>query len=297
MKISTSIHMFEMDYPIAQAIQRCKSAGFEALDFNYTDYVPRLLSQSWVEEERWAREIREAADRHHIAFTQMHGPFNGPAFDTMYSSRHIEAFLALAERSLRTASILGVPWVVFHPNQISLQSGETYAKQREFNREVYAKLLPAMEETGVGIALENMFDRPRGGGKLRSYCAMPEELAELVGGLNHPLFGACWDTGHGNVQGLNQGESIRALGSLLKATHIQDNSGLSDDHLLPFLGNINWKEVMGGLNDVGYTGDLTYEIHRFFRPIPTDLLDSAMLHAVNTSRHLLSAIGIEAACQ
>ncbi|NBD22961.1 sugar phosphate isomerase/epimerase family protein [Paenibacillus glycinis] len=290
MKISTSIHMFDTDYPIGEAIRRCKAAGFEALDFNYTDYVSRLLGMSWAEEERWAQEIREAAETHGAAFTQTHGPIHGAAFDSMQLGLDLDSYLAYSERALRTAAILGAPWVVLHPGNITLAGAESQAQQLAFNRNAYSRLLPVMEETGVGVALENMFDRPRGGGRpLRSYCAAPEELAELVGSLNHPLFGACWDTGHAHIQGLRQRDSIRVLGALLKTIHVQDNHGLTDAHLLPHQGTVQWDDVMAGLADAGYQGDFTYEIHGFFRPVPLALMDEALKFAVSTGKQLTGA--------
>ncbi|MCM3626269.1 sugar phosphate isomerase/epimerase [Paenibacillus glycanilyticus] len=296
MKISTSIHMFDTDYPMEQAIQRCKAAGFEALDFNYTDYMPQLLRKSWPEEERWAHNIREAAESWDAVFTQMHGPIHGASFDNMQLGLDLDTYIAYSERSLRTAAILGIPWVVLHPGNLTLQGGEPTQSQLVFNRNAYLRLLPVMEKTGVGVTLENMFDRPRGGGRsLRSYCATAEELAELVRSLNHPLFGACWDTGHAHIQGVDQSSSLRILGSLLKAVHIQDNQGVSDSHLLPYQGSIDWVDVMSGMAAAGYQGDFTYETHGYFRPVPLELMDSALSFAVSTAKHLTKLFHLEPA--
>jgi sugar phosphate isomerase/epimerase len=298
MKISTSIHMFDTDYPVNEAIKRCVSAGFEALDFNYTDYMPSLVKMSWAEEERWAQNVREAAVRHGVEFTQMHGPIHGPSFDQIQHGLDLDSFLVLAERSLRTASILGVPWVVFHPSNMTLQGSESYSEQMKFNNRVFSRLLPVTEETGVGIALENMSDRPKGTGRpVRSYCGTPEELVELIHSLKHSLYGACWDTGHGHLQGLNQGHSIRVLGSLLKAVHIQDSHGVTDEHMLPFQGSIVWKDVLEGLASVGYHGDFTYETFKYFRAIPLQVMDSGLVHAVATARYLTTAYSLEATAQ
>ena len=74
-------------------------------------------------------------------------------------------------------------------------------------------------------------------------------MAELLEKTDHPLFGACWDTGHGHRQSLRQAPSIRLLGKWLKSLHIQDNNGLHDQHLLPYSGTIDWKEVVSALRD------------------------------------------------
>ncbi|MGG6314146.1 sugar phosphate isomerase/epimerase family protein [Paenibacillus macerans] len=288
MHISTSLNVFEIHHPIGRQIRRCREAGFLSLDFNYWDYQETAWTMTRQEEEAWAWNIREAADLHGVRFTQMHGPVHGPSFREMVMGLNVESFLEMAERSLRTAAILGVPWVVFHPGQVSLQGEEPYREVLDYNVDFYRKLLPVMERTGVGIALENIFDRTGGETGLwrRIYCGSPEELSELLTKLDHPLFGACWDTGHGHRQGLRQGPSIRMLGKRLKALHIQDNDGNKDQHLLPFLGTIDWKDVMSELREIGYEGDFTYEAHMSIRVLPDELRDAKLAYAAETAKYI-----------
>lgn len=289
MNISTSLNVFEIHHPIEKQISRCKEAGFLALDFNYWDYQETVAQMTWQEEEAWARNIRAAADAYGVRFTQMHGPVHGGSFTEMVMGLNVESFLEMASRSIRMADILGVPWVVFHPSLLSLRGEESLREVLEYNVEFYRKLLPVMEETGVGIALENIFDRTSGETGLlrRIYCAMPDQLAELLTKLDHPLFGACWDTGHGHRQGLRQAPSIRMLGEWLKTLHIQDNNGIHDQHLLPYQGTIDWKEVVSTLREVGYRGDFTYEAHNSVRTLPDGLRDAALQYACTTAQFVL----------
>ena len=62
---------------------------------------------------------------------------------------------------------------------------------------------------------------------------------------------------------LNQADSLRQIGTRLKALHINDNRGMQDDHVLPYLGHIEWAPVLKALKEIGYSGDFTYEIHNF----------------------------------
>ncbi len=68
----------------------------------------------------------------------------------------------------------------------------------------------------------------------RFFGAVPDELCELIDTLNHPLIGACWDTGHARMMHHDQKACLTAIGSRLKALHIQENDGRNDDHMLPF---------------------------------------------------------------
>ena len=43
-------------------------------------------------------------------------------------------------------------------------------------------------------------------------------------------------------------------------THLHDNRGGSDDHLVPFAGTIDWPATMTALYKIGYTGPLVFEL-------------------------------------
>ncbi|WP_282937513.1 sugar phosphate isomerase/epimerase family protein [Paenibacillus sp. RC67] len=288
MNISTSLNVFGTDYE--QAIPVCKAAGFEALDFNYWDHQKDVMTKTWEEEEAWAHRIRQVADENGLRFTQMHGPVHGRLFQQMVPGLDTDSFLTLAKRSLKTASILGVPWVVFHSSGVSVE-GESNREAKEFNVKFFQQLFPSMEHTGVGIALENFYDRPaRAHAVRRTYCALFDELIELIDALDHPLIGGCLDTGHAHEQGIHPNE-IRKFGNRLKATHINDNDGVQDQHLLPFQGSIQWASVMSALHDIDYKGDLTYETHQSIRVLPNALREEGLRYAVAIGQYLIRLKG------
>jgi L-ribulose-5-phosphate 3-epimerase len=115
---------------------------------------------------------------------------------------------------------------------------------------------------------------------------------DLIDALNHPLFGACWDTGHANEQGLKQ-QAMVELGSRLKAMHINDNDGIRDQHLLPYQGNINWASVVQSLKAIGYEGAFTYETHNSIRHLPEPLQQSGLKYAADVARYLTNLAGAE----
>ena len=92
------------------------------------------------------------------------------------------------------------------------------------------------------------------------------DLLTMIQTVDHPLFHAIWDTGHGNMQEMPQEEALRLLGDHVRAVHIQDNMGDCDSHLVPFLGNLNLDSVMNGLLEIGYPGYFTFEVGRVFTP-------------------------------
>lgn len=285
---STSLNvLFGEGRTVEQGIERCSKAGFNSLDFNYWDFQEYVLGLSWEEEEAWAQQIQSAAEQNNIRFTQMHGPVHGRNYTDLVLDLNIESYFKLAERSIRFAAILNIPWVVFHATKTT-PGNESTKKSLNYNVEFYKQLLPVMEETGVGIALENLVDpqQSRDGESSRNYSSETYELIELIDTLDHPLVGACWDTGHANLQGLDQGAALKDLGKHLKALHINDNNGKKDEHLLPYQGTVDWEAVTNALSMIGYEGDFTYEAHRSIQRLPEDLRDVGLKYAADLARFL-----------
>jgi sugar phosphate isomerase/epimerase len=142
------------------------------------------------------------------------------------------------------------------------------------DREEYLKILAALPEKemtalfqkaaklGVGLAIENMFIHTNS--CPACFAASADDLVELVDKLgDDKVFGLCWDTGHGNLNKVDQVQALHTMGKRLKALHVNDNKGVWDDHILPFHGTIAWIPFMKALGEIGYEGDFTYEIHNF----------------------------------
>jgi sugar phosphate isomerase/epimerase len=71
--------------------------------------------------------------------------------------------------------------------------------------------------------------------------------------------GVCLDFGHAHIMG-DVVDAVETLSGYLSATHVHDNAGSKDDHLLPFDGTIDWERALLALQKVGYDGALTFEL-------------------------------------
>jgi sugar phosphate isomerase/epimerase len=71
--------------------------------------------------------------------------------------------------------------------------------------------------------------------------------------------GACLDYGHGHLGG-DLGDAIETLSGHVWTTHVHDNHGQQDEHLLPFAGTIDWDAAMMTTQKVGYDGILMFEV-------------------------------------
>lgn len=128
---------------------------------------------------------------------------------------------------------------------VHLSSGRPMPEVNEKGIKRYEELFDYAEEKGVTIALEN-----------QRYL---ENISYFMDRFTSPRF--CWDNGH--EYGFTKGVKFMDLyGDRLVALHIHDNlCGIdTDDHLLPFDGNIDFDEVAHILADSGYNGTLMLEI-------------------------------------
>lgn len=285
MELSTSLNVLYDPKRIGmeQAVQRLAAVGFEAFDWNVCDWVfdrSPFVGDEWRE---WCHSVRRQAKASGVRFGQGHSPM----FNQFEDSDRARWLTEMTRRSLEAAAIVEVPWLVFHPGQMpgGCFDDEHLAGIRQRNLDWYGELLPLAESTGVGIAIENTSDAFRPG---RSYGSIPAELVDLVDALGSPVVGVCWDTGHGHLQGLKQGEALRALGGRLKCLHVADNDGRSDQHVLPFCGTVDWPEVMAGLRAVAYDAPFSFETHASFSRLPWQVRDSALRHAVDLGHYLLT---------
>jgi sugar phosphate isomerase/epimerase len=189
------------------------------------------------------------------------------------------------ERSIIASSMLGVKWAVLHP----VEEREVTAFDTEYNikknKEFFGPVIELAKKHNVGIIFENMLERNN---SKRRFCSHAGELAALIDSFNDPDIGACWDFGHGNFLYKDQRIALRTLGKRIKGTHVQDNKGKEDDHMLPFHGNIDWHSIMPTLTEIGYEGDFNFEVHNEFDYMPDNVRDDITKVAYKVGMYCLS---------
>lgn len=295
MKLSTSTNLFSVNRNkpytgTIESMMRCKKAGFDNLDMNF---CPTMRGQTEFVTDNWkqvAYEVRNTAERLGIAFGQSHLPFHpghmpvNPIGDPGYMERLQE----MTRRAVIVSGMLGVKWAVVHP--YASFTGKMYSVEEDIrlNIEQFSPVIEQCLKAGVGVAFENILGMKEP--MRRRFSATAEELIALVDSFHDPRVQICWDFGHGNRMYDSQARPLRLVGSRLKATHVDDNRGNYDAHLLPFIGgNTNWEEIMGVLAEIGYEGDFALEIQKFVNDLPTDeLKDEAARLSFEIGSYLLS---------
>ena len=103
--------------------------------------------------------------------------------------------------------------------------------------------------------------------------ATPRAPAEwLVRLIEEELDGAdvgiCLDYGHAHLMG-DLAENIEAVSGHVITTHLHDNHGKRDEHLVPYGGTISWDTAMMETQKIGYDGVLMFEVSAAGNPVET----------------------------
>lgn len=268
-----------------EIVRRLHEAGFEALDLNM---APISEPQFFLCQEDWQQRVDEIANeaaKCGIVFSQVHLPFVlwgfrelDPAFrEPGYAEHYAEC----TRRAYIAAGMIGAPWAVAHCEN---RPHPCYDRDlsAKGNRMFYDPFVEQGIGLGVGTAFENMIQTP-GPMKLH-YTAHYDELIEFADSYGDPMVKICWDFGHANLTGLDQCAALRKVGKRLACLHVNDNYGLSDNHTIPFLGTVNWLEVIPVLAEIGYEGDCSLEIGISTKNAPAAMQDTLARTACEACR-------------
>jgi sugar phosphate isomerase/epimerase len=126
------------------------------------------------------------------------------------------------------------------------------------------------KQRGVTLALENT----------PGEMATPTNIKNFLEETRLTSLRMCFDIGHANLDGgvVTGLESVR---DLVVTTHVHDNRGDRDDHLLPFEGTIDWKETLAALpKDV----PLVLELKEPVAAVPGSTDVSAFIETLKSAR-------------
>ena len=217
--------------PMLESIRRIHKAGFRDLDLNFAwtrSHKTELYYDNWRE---WIKECRALIEELGMTVSQSHAPFYN-VINPDYPYREEEE--EMVRRSIIASSELGAGIVVIHGG--SRPYRPDYRKNKQENIEYFKPHLEFAAKYGVKLAIENLFDLNDSEKRVRvpRYLADPEDLIDLVDTLHQSYdnVGIVWDFGHANLMHWNQPECLEMMGDRLIATHVQDNYGVIDDHLL-----------------------------------------------------------------
>lgn len=231
-----------------ERVRELHRAGFRYIDLNMYSFKPDCvyMQDNWRDA---VLRLKEVADELGVKFVQAHSQWGNPLWE---EGERLDFLLKATIRSIEICEVLGIKNTVSHSGHAAdIGKEEFFVRNKAFCE----KLFPTMERCGVNVLCENSCAVNMAP---RYFLNNGRDMREFVDFVDHPLYHACWDTGHGNCEG-SQYDEIMAIGDELYAIHYNDNRGKGDDHVSPFMGTLNHDEIINALIDVGFKGYFTLE--------------------------------------
>ena len=188
---------------------------------------------------------------------------------------------ATVRSALRLAAVMQAPGVLAIPGYVGLPWDATvrpvrYDHAYEHLRDSLQALAPEAEQLGVSVLIENIWNM---------FLLSPLEMRQLIDEVASPQVAVLFDTGNIVQFGFPE-QWIRILGSRIREVHLKDFRravGTVAGFVSLLEGDVNWREVMTALHEIGYDGFLTAEIFPY-----AQLGDTALLHTSQTMDRLLA---------
>ncbi len=288
MKLSIDLNCVRRHFGEKEALRIIKEVGFDSVDYSYF-YLSDVEHEMILGEGHLshAKEIRCYLDELGLTCNQAHAPFTMTPENCGFDESN--SYFREIVRAMESAAVLGADCIVVHP--LRPQPDKTIF---EINHEMYKSLEPYAKKFGIRIAIENLFGMSADAqGKKYHRFERPELMTEMLGSLSEDSFVCCLDVGHALLTGIQPGDYVRGMDKrTLKALHIHDNGGETDDHTLPTLGKIDWEALTSALDEIGYDGAITFELTGFFKNMPKEVVIDALRLVVSMGHCMAEKISL-----
>ncbi len=252
MDFGLSTHLFHAETLGPGHLDAMAAHGFSAVEVfatrSHVDYHDLQVGRDLA---GWCAASGVRLHSVHAPITEfLHGTTWGPPFSTAAAAAAERArTIEECTRALELASVAPYRYLVLHlgvPDEYAPATGDN---QRDAVLRTLEALVPVAERVGVRIAVE----------VIPNALSTARQLVRMIEEEDLPSLGICLDVGHARLQG-DVIDALETVAGYLVTTHLHDNGGRRDDHLLPFDGVIDWPELLIGLQKVGYDGTLMLEL-------------------------------------
>jgi sugar phosphate isomerase/epimerase len=255
-----STHLFHDHRLNREHLVHVAAHGFEAIELFATRSHFDYRSDAAIGElAEWLSDTSLTVHSVHAPIVERmeQGRWVGPFSNASADETRRKAAVAETAAALALASRLPFQYLVVHlgmPGTERVPPGDNHADAARRSIEEIAALASA---AGVRVALEVIPNA------LSDAATLAWLVDEQLEGLD---VGVCLDYGHAHLMG-DLGEAIETLSGHLWATHVHDNRGKADDHLMPYAGSIDWDAAMMATQKIGYDGTLMFEVANTGDPV------------------------------
>jgi sugar phosphate isomerase/epimerase len=252
-RFGVSTHLFHEHRLTRDHLVHIAAHGFEAVElfatrahFDYRDEEARAQLAEWLSDTQL-----HLHSVHAPAFAALrHGRWVGAFSNASADESRRRAAIAEAEAALELARQVPFEFLVTHIGVPTSEALSGADNNRHAARRSIEDLATLAATVNVRLAVE-VIPNP-----LSSASDLCDLIEEDLDGLD---IGVCLDYGHAHLMG-DVGEAIETLSGHLLTTHVHDNGGTRDDHLVPFAGSIDWDAAMMSTQKIGYEGIFMLEV-------------------------------------
>ena len=252
-RFGVSTHLFHQSRLERDHLVHIAGHGFDAVElfatrahFDYHDEAAIGRLAEWLSDTRLELHSLHAPIVEAIRAGRWVGSFSNASGD----EKRRGAAIAETRAALELARRVPYRFLVVH---LGMPSGEQLPpgdNQPDAARRSLEAIVPLAAEVGVRVAVEVIPNPLSSAGALVRM--IEEQLEEIDVGI-------CLDYGHAHLTG-DLGDQIETISGHLWTTHVHDNGGRRDDHLVPFAGTIDWDAAIMGTQKIGYDGMLMFEV-------------------------------------
>lgn len=225
---------FNYDIPLTEQLPLIARVGFR-----YVSLGARLEHSGYFTMSGQKR-INKLAAMHGINVCSIHTPFDKNIDISSPDAKKIRRTIDCYKRCIDAAQHLGARVVIFHPTAYK-QFDDPHTRRKVIVDNVYG-LLDFSRDTEIGLAIENEHFAPAN-----------DILRYSLDTISDSRFGFCYDTSHDNLTSRPLRLFQRYAHRLL-TTHIADNRGKEDDHMLPYEGCFPWPGFCRAFSKIHFKG-------------------------------------------
>ena len=225
--------------------------GFDAIELFATQSHFDYRDETAIAQlAQWLKETGLTLHGVHAPITDLFGGKQATAFSTAarghdrreIAVRETEAALQIARRIPFDVIVLhlGTPTNLSNPDDNHRQSAVRSVEE----------ICQIADPLGVRVAVEVIPNR------LSDATSLVALIENEIDGCNP---GICLDFGHAHLMG-DVADAIEAVAEHVITTHVHDNHGREDEHLVPYLGSIDWGLALATMQKIGYEGTYLMEL-------------------------------------
>jgi sugar phosphate isomerase/epimerase len=252
-RFGISTHLFHEHRLSREHLVHIAAHGFEAIElfatrahFDYHDAQAAAALAEWLADTRLELHSLHAPIVKSLKGGRWVDPFSNASRDE--TSR--KTALQETDAAIALARLLPYRFLVVHLGTPTTERVAPNDNQPELARRTVEELVEKASHVNVKITLEVIPN------SLSSATSLVHLIEEELDGID---VGICLDYGHAHLMG-DLGEAIETVSGHLWTTHVHDNGGKRDDHLVPYAGSIDWDAAMMETQKIGYDGTLMFEV-------------------------------------